>query len=617
MHARGATGYLIKAHMHWERVGAFPHYLTTPPKPPGFQDWDWPLSTLCYNGPSCAKHTPDYYCNSDCGNPNIGIKDGQNYPKPQMIRFVRVPNPAIPRAPCVTPQPILLGLCECMLMNLTNPFLLPLHAWQVIDLVVDSSLWQEWNKPKPTIGDTTHLGTFCRDISLPLDYPDNCVTKLPFWVMNITSEGQFGLSNNPSGGYAYLQHASQWDYSKNPDTNDGLGMSGSQEDSNNVLYDVKLEGQENPPPVPKRLTVGYNFSSGLRGFDAETDSMSPEYPRCSEDLSTISAFDNPSCYCLTATCSQEDEVAAPARFIGENEWTITSDVTFDPDNKTFNMGVTPNTQHHSPRIFGPTILHLPLIHPLSMGTSNHSFNALAAADEDGATTVTWETGTGSVLTISSDGVMNMPALATKAEENTPWVEVDGWFNNQEVLKEKKLNRWNNWWLWKVRMNVIDNATFTGGSPVTSSLLMTAKVCWGGGLASEGGKSIGLYVPHTVTSTGTMSSFTCVAMRARDQSMHSNLLVLSGIEIKMLGHTQPIYIKDWGPSCVDNDGKRLHNNSTECSSAGGTWQPGRAEKIQQQVMACTNALAQALTFTPRPRRMSSASLTSLVNSRWLR
>ena len=80
MHARGATGYLIKAHMHWERVGAFPHYLTTPPKPPGFQDWDWPLSTLCYNGPSCAKHTPDYYCNSDCGNPNIGIKDGQNYP---------------------------------------------------------------------------------------------------------------------------------------------------------------------------------------------------------------------------------------------------------------------------------------------------------------------------------------------------------------------------------------------------------------------------------------------------------------------------------------------------------------------------------------------------------
>ena len=87
--------------------------------------------------------------------------------------------------------------------------------------------------------------------------------------MNITSEGQFGLSNNPSGGYAYLQHASQWDYSLNPDTNDGLGMSGSQEDSNNVLYE-KLEGQENAPPFPKRLTIGYNFSSGLRGFGAET-----------------------------------------------------------------------------------------------------------------------------------------------------------------------------------------------------------------------------------------------------------------------------------------------------------------------------------------------------------
>ena len=73
---------------------------------------------------------PDYVCNSDCGNPNIGIKDdtGQNYPKEYMIRFVRLPNPAVPRAPCVTSQPILLGLCERTLVNLTNPGLLPLHA---------------------------------------------------------------------------------------------------------------------------------------------------------------------------------------------------------------------------------------------------------------------------------------------------------------------------------------------------------------------------------------------------------------------------------------------------------------------------------------------------------
>ena len=103
MHARGATGYLIKAHMHWERVGAFPHYLTTPPEEKDASK-EWPRSTLCYNGPSCAKHMPDYACNSDCGNPNIGIKDdtGQNYPKDDMIRFVRLPNPAVPRAPCVS-----------------------------------------------------------------------------------------------------------------------------------------------------------------------------------------------------------------------------------------------------------------------------------------------------------------------------------------------------------------------------------------------------------------------------------------------------------------------------------------------------------------------------------
>ena len=84
------------------------------------------------------------------------------------------------------------------------------------------------------------------------------------------------------------------------------------------------------------------------------------------------------------------------------------------------------------------------------------------------------------------------------------------------------------------MNVIDNATFTGGSPVTSSLLMTAKLCWGGGKVAIGGQTgeiYGAYVPHTVTSTGTMSSLTLVAMRARDQSIHSNLLCFQGSRSK--------------------------------------------------------------------------------------
>ena len=80
-----ASAYLVKSSLYWERVGVFPHYLTTPP---GGIGASWPKSILCYNGPDCGKNTPDYRCNPDCGNPDIGIQDSQNYPKAYMIRFV-------------------------------------------------------------------------------------------------------------------------------------------------------------------------------------------------------------------------------------------------------------------------------------------------------------------------------------------------------------------------------------------------------------------------------------------------------------------------------------------------------------------------------------------------
>jgi hypothetical protein len=82
-----ASAYLIKSHLYWERVGAFPHYLT---EPPGQQGGAWPKSSLCYNGPSCAKNTPDYRCNPDCGNPNIALKNDGAYPKAYLIRFVSI-----------------------------------------------------------------------------------------------------------------------------------------------------------------------------------------------------------------------------------------------------------------------------------------------------------------------------------------------------------------------------------------------------------------------------------------------------------------------------------------------------------------------------------------------
>jgi len=79
---------------------------------------------------------------------------------------------------------------------------------QVIDLVVDITLWPNvFFVTKPELGMTNvRIGTLCRDLSMPLDMPDNCETELPFMVMNITDEGY--------DGYVYMQHASMWDYSK-------------------------------------------------------------------------------------------------------------------------------------------------------------------------------------------------------------------------------------------------------------------------------------------------------------------------------------------------------------------------------------------------------------------
>jgi hypothetical protein len=88
MRGTGTAAYLIKSHLHWERVGAFPHYLAEPAD----GDLLWPKTTLCYNGPSCAKNGPDYQCNPNCGEPTIGLKDaGLNYPKAYLIRFVSIP----------------------------------------------------------------------------------------------------------------------------------------------------------------------------------------------------------------------------------------------------------------------------------------------------------------------------------------------------------------------------------------------------------------------------------------------------------------------------------------------------------------------------------------------
>lgn len=306
------------------------------------------------------------------------------------------------------------------------------------------------------------------------------------------------------------------------DVNPGLGLDSSkvQGGRNNVLHD-----QPGFLEVPFNLTVGYNFSTGRKTFEDPFRTQAKEYVRCpfspkftANVISTVT----PSCYCATARCLTEDEVGG--RIF--DPWTATSMVTFFPDISTFRMGVTPNTQHHSPRIFAPSTLYLPILQP-SM-SPNISFQAIAGADEDGETVLEWETGSGSILQIAKDGTFTMPPLLVLEGRDDTWPT--GWAD------------WYNWFTWKVRVNAIDKAT---DPPVTTTMTFQAKLC-----------------------TGTLLRF--VPIFTNDV----------GVRISKLGDTQTIYAKDWGPSCVDSTTlKRLTDiDHTEAACEArvprGLWKGGK-------------------------------------------
>ena len=278
--------------------------------------------------------------------------------------------------------------------------------------------------------------------------------------------------------------------------------------------------------VPVNLTVGFNFSSGKRGYAQPDGVIIPDYVRCpvnpfyNNPESPENDGKNPACYCLTRRCKSEDEEGGS---LLNNDWTATSMVTFYQDDATFNMGVTPNTQHRAPRIFAPTVLYLPLFQPMKMGT-NFSFRAFEGADEDGMTVLEWSSDPTSVLKMKSDGSMTMLALAFDSDQNEN-VWPAGWQD------------WYKWFSWKIRINAVDRAT---AMPVTSTMTMLAKLC-----TSQREQ----YVP----------------IAADD----------SGVSVKALGQSQTVYVKDFGPTCMDADRNRLTNipnhSQAECAKIfGAIW-----------------------------------------------
>ena len=307
--------------------------------------------------------------------------------------------------------------------------------------------------------------------------------------------------------------------------NNGLGLQSGRVQGGggvaNVLHDFSSFSV-----VPFNLTVGFNFTAGRKNFQDPFRPIVKPYVRClfSPRFTGISTGTR-SCYCATARCKDSDEGGGSIF----DPWTATSMVTFFTDISTFRMGVTPNTQHHAPRIFAPSTIFLPLLQPISMA-ANFSFRAIEGADEDGQTVLEWSTGSGSVLQISKDGIFTMPALATLGGFDSPWPQ--GWVD------------WYKWFTWKVRVNAIDKGT---DPPVTTTMTFQAKLC-----------------------TGSVNTFVPVLPDA------------IGVRISKLGNvqTQTIYVKDWGPSCVVSatSPTRMTNivNHTEatCAARGGFWMGGR-------------------------------------------
>jgi hypothetical protein len=93
--------------------------------------------------------------------------------------------------------------------------------------------------------------------------------------------------------------------------------------------------------VPENVTFGFNYTAG-------------RYPMCS----SLTGLATPTCYCHTAECTVASESSASFP-----EWTLTSTMTFSSNANQFTGGVTPTTDHHSPRISLPPIVYVPYMKP--------------------------------------------------------------------------------------------------------------------------------------------------------------------------------------------------------------------------------------------------------------
>ena len=142
------------------------------------------------------------------------------------------------------------------------------------------------------------------------------------------------LSSSPSLTCECTRHRSSFDYQP------GNGV------NTDIFLSLGL--------VPENVTFGFNYTAG-------------RYPMCS----SLTGLATPTCYCHTAECTVVSESAA-----GFDEWTLTSTLTFSSNANQFTGGVTPTTDHHSPRISLPPIVYVPYMKPNENTTFSLSSSAV-------------------------------------------------------------------------------------------------------------------------------------------------------------------------------------------------------------------------------------------------
>mmetsp|Transcript_14820 Transcript_14820/g.35167 ORF Transcript_14820/g.35167 Transcript_14820/m.35167 type:complete len:1205 (-) Transcript_14820:500-4114(-) len=209
------------------------------------------------------------------------------------------------------------------------------------------------------------------------------------------------------------------------------------------------------------------------------------------------------CYCMTKECNIG--VEAGYRY---PEWTLLTTVNFIAASQPFLNGVTPNTNHHAPRLDFVPVVYVPWL----LTDQNATF-LLSGVDEDGETQVVWEVdGSDTVLSVTPSGELSIaPMTAIKSTVAT--------------------------YHYFIRLKATDPVEQPGNP---TALVSSYIQFWVSPCARGAAEPVPVFqVPN-------------------------------GVRIDSVGVIAPVYVHNRGPTCAIGGVISVHQDSTSCANAGGAW-----------------------------------------------